>query len=256
MPTPKLGQHFLTNHEVIDKIITAADLSKKDTVLEVGPGRGILTAELLKAAGTVVAVEKDGELHHKLKKKFKDSDNFELSLGDIRNFHLGLMPKNYKVVANIPYYLTGQLIPWLLTSQNPPSLSVLMIQNEVADRLTGPKGSGNLLQLASQVFAEPQKVFFVPREDFDPAPNVDSAVITLKKHKKDMVPAGEQRSFFRILKFAFSGKRKKITNTLSAALKVPREQILKALEQTGLSENARPQELLLAEWIQFYNQLK
>src|SRR3990167_4139702 len=131
----KLGQHFLTDKSVLEKIVTAAELDKDDVVLEVGPGKGVLTESLARFAGKVIAVEKDGELHHKLKKKFKDYKNLELVLGDIRDFDFSTLPPAYKIVANIPYYLTGQLIKKIFEIENPPKLSVLMLQKEVADRL-------------------------------------------------------------------------------------------------------------------------
>ena len=249
-----LGQHFLTDTSVVDKIIDAAALSINDTVLEIGPGKGVLTEKLIEAAGKIVAVEKDEELCRYLKKKF-DASNLELIQDDIRNFSLGNLPEVYKVVANIPYYLTGQLIPLLLTAPRPPKLLVLMIQKEVAERLTAPKGHSSLLQLTTQVFAQTAIVGIVNRAAFTPAPEVDSAVIVIKPHSIPKVPADVQKNFFRILKFAFSGKRKKLVNTLSAGMRISRDDVKGALNEVGLTEFARPQELDLDQWIALFRVL-
>ena len=256
MKTPKLGQHFLTDEAVVNQAVAAAHLTKTDTVLEVGPGQGFLTKALLDSAGKVVAIEKDGDLHFYLKRKFKNYKNLELVLGDVRQFDFGVLPKDYKIVANIPYYLTGQLIQQILTAKNAPQSAIFMLQNEVADRLTAPPGQSNLLQLTSQVFAETEKVMFVPRAKFNPPPAVDSALVALRKRAAALISESEQGPFFRILKFAFAGKRKKITNTLAAALALPKSDFEQVLEKLSLSKNARPQELGIFEWLALYKHLR
>lgn len=255
MSTPKLGQHFLNDESVIEEIINAADIDPKDFVLEVGPGKGILTEALVKKAGMVLAIEKDEELFEFLKKKFKGGSNLNLINQDIRDLDLDKLPKNYKFVANIPYYLTGQLIRDFLSSANPPALSVLMLQKEVAERLTGKKGQGNLLQIASELYSDIEIVAIVPKNKFSPPPKVDSAVVRFARKTKPAISPPEQKSFFRLLKFAFAGKRKKLTNTLGSALSIEKEDLLNAFNEVGIPENARPQELDLAMWIKLYKHL-
>lgn len=255
MSTPKLGQHFLNDESVIKDILSAANLNSKDFVLEVGPGKGILTEGLVKHAGMVLAIEKDEELFDFLKQKFKGSANLNLINQDVRDLDLEKLPKDYKFVANIPYYLTGQLIRDFLSSRNPPSVSVLMLQKEVAERLTGKKGEGSLLQLASELFSDIEIVTMVPKSKFSPPPKVDSAVVRFTRKAKLEIKPTEQKTFFRLLKFAFAGKRKKLTNTLGSALNMEKEDLLNAFREVGIPENARPQELDLALWIKLYKYL-
>src|SRR3989338_2261686 len=255
MKTPKLGQHFLTDPDVVKKIVEASEISDKDTVLEIGPGKGMLTKALVETGAQIFAIEKDGELHHYLKKKFKDTANLVLVHGDVRDFHFSKLPDNFKVAANIPYYLTGQLIQKLLSADSRPSLMVLMLQKEVAERLIAPKGDTNLLHLTTKVFADTSIITIVPRENFDPPPKVDSAVVKFKVRSKPLLPKQEQIIFFRLLKFAFAGKRKKITNTLSAALRIQKEDLSKILSSLGFDDNTRPQELDLSEWLDLYRKI-
>jgi len=250
--TPKLGQHFLTDETIIDEIISFADVSNNDTVLEIGPGKGILTEGLLKSGAKVIAVEKDHELFGFLRKKYRNNDNFAVYQGDIRDFDYKILPKGYKIVANIPYYLTGQLISQLTESSNKPKEAVLMIQKEVAERLTAPKGESSLLQLSTEVFAKVERGRVVTRDKFNPPPKVDSALIKLIFASKSALNKEEQKVFFRFLKFAFAGKRKKLLNTLPGALKIDKNELLKVLSELNLSENSRPQELDLKQWITLY----
>jgi 16S rRNA (adenine1518-N6/adenine1519-N6)-dimethyltransferase len=254
--TPQLGQHFLQDGKVISEMLKAADINSEDNVLEVGPGKGILTAPLMDKAKHVYAIEKDGDLHFKLKKKYADKENITLYNQDIREFDLNSLPVGYKVAANIPYYLTGQLIRMLTTVANKPTVAVLMIQKEVAERLTAPAGHATILQLTSQVSADVELVTIVTRDKFNPPPAVDSAVVKFIFHKEPRVSPVEQAGFFKVLKHSFAGKRKKIANTLSSLTHLTKDELGEMLKSLSLSSDARPQELNLDQWLSFYEEIK
>jgi len=188
-PNKLLGQNFLIDRTVLEKIIGAADLSKKDTVLEVGPGLGILTEELAKHAGGVIAVEKDKGLASFLQKRFGRVKNIDILQGDAMKFNSPQPPLklrggegelyHYKLVANIPYYLTSHLIRKFLEAENPPAQIVLMVQKEVAQRICAKPPEMSLLAVSVQFYAEPKIISFVSKKSFWPRPKVDSAIIKI-----------------------------------------------------------------------------
>src|SRR3989344_1012496 len=176
-PKKFLGQNFLINKGIVEKIISASDLSKNDMVLEVGPGMGALTQELIKYAGRVIAVEKDKRFFELLKEKFKDADNIELINADIIKFYQ-LPTTNYKLVANIPYNITGQFFQKFLLTENRPSLIVVMVQKEVGERLLGKKDR-SLLTLATELYGRAEKICDVSPGSFNPPPKVTSMVVKM-----------------------------------------------------------------------------
>ncbi|MCH7883532.1 ribosomal RNA small subunit methyltransferase A [Patescibacteria group bacterium] len=255
----RLGQHFLLSKSVASRMVAAAEITKNDTVLEIGPGKGMLTQELLKKAKKVIAVEKDPKLCTFLKEKFGHLNNFFLIQADIRDLFpdpegnprepLGL-PSGFKVVANIPYYLTGRLLRQLLETPLGNGVSkwervVLMIQKEVAKRIITKKKM-NLLSISVQVFSKPKIAFYVSRKNFRPQPNVDSAVIVLEKRSKDLFKEHKisQKDFFKLIKTGFRHKRKFLKNNLSPLGRGTS----KWLGECDISLNARAEDLSLENW--------
>ncbi|MBI2038819.1 MAG: ribosomal RNA small subunit methyltransferase A [Candidatus Niyogibacteria bacterium] len=218
----RLGQHFLTSPRIAERIAKSADIQPNDTVLEIGPGTGILTAELLKRAKRVIAVEKDTELIEKLREKFDKNKNLVLIEADIRDVlkkprKFNTNVPSIKVVANIPYYLSGQLFRLLVSDRaRPPSLIVLMVQKEVAERIanrTRPsliQSKTNLLGLSIQPFMTARIAFRVSRGNFRPPPGVDSAVLVLERRSRPLLISGSptSRYYFALIKTAFGQKRK------------------------------------------------
>lgn len=248
-PKKSLGQHFLTCGWVVDALLDAADIGPADTVVEIGPGTGVLTMPLAGRAGRVIAVEKDDVLAADLAQQ--SPPNVEVVHGDI----LSLVKPNftrersYKVVANIPYYLTSRLLRLLLEGEHKPERIVLTIQKEVAERITAIPPDMSILALSVQAYGTPRIVTSVPASCFDPRPDVDSAVITITDisdifFKKNGV---DTEFFFRIARTAFGQKRKQIINPL-ATIAGTKQKAAAALKAAGLDPRVRPQELSLDQW--------
>lgn len=257
---PKLGQHFLISDEIAEEIADAAELSINDTALEIGPGKGILTKYLLAKAGRVVAVEKDKELCEFLKEKFSGAKNLRLINADIRdffkeprNYESGIMDYGYKIVANIPYYLTSYLIKLILENPVLPQEIVLTIQKEVAERICAAPPEMSILAVSVQIFGKPRIIKIIPAKYFSPPPEVDSAVLRITPYKKPLVAPQEQKKFFQIVKAGFSSRRKQIINTLSAGLYLSREETEKLLRATGVEPTRRAETLGVTEWLKILN---
>ncbi|MEK7603910.1 MAG: 16S rRNA (adenine(1518)-N(6)/adenine(1519)-N(6))-dimethyltransferase RsmA, partial [Patescibacteria group bacterium] len=211
-----LGQNFLINPGILDKIIAAAELDKNDTVIEIGPGTGVLTKKLAEQAGRIIAVEKDRRLIEGLKEKFKNA-SVEIIEGDILKLDVGELIENspYKAVGNIPYYITSHLIKTIFEKWPAPEIIILTVQKEVAQRITAKPPRMNLLALSVQFYAEPKIVSFVSRGSFRPMPKVDSAIIKLAPLRQSRVGDHESKDkFFKLIKTAFAGKRKQLKNTI------------------------------------------
>lgn len=240
-----LGQNFLMHARIAERIALAAKLSADSIVFEIGPGTGMLTRELLKLAGKVVAVEADGELFEKLQSDFAREiadGRLELVHGDIRNYPLDTaiaLKKGYQVVANIPYYLTGEIFRMFLETSNQPSSLTLLVQKEVAERIARSK-KGSILSLSVKAYGTPKLEFTVPRGAFTPAPKVDSAVLTVRGisrghfHTKD-----EEKLFFALLHAGFAHKRKFVRRNLAEA----------GLPTGTIPEKSRAEDLKLEQWL-------
>ncbi|MBI4132750.1 MAG: ribosomal RNA small subunit methyltransferase A [Candidatus Sungbacteria bacterium] len=248
-----MGQRFLVSAEVLRKIIAASKLSPEDTVLEIGAGFGTLTIELARRAKRVIAVEKDPRLIPALEKNLRDRNisNVTIVAGDILKLFPDKLPlpKTYRVIANIPYYLTSRLIRVLLESDRHPADIFLTVQKEVAERITAAPPRMNLLALAVQAYAEPKILFTVPPSAFSPQPQVDSALIRITNIGKQFFIRQwlDERMLFAILRAAFRGKRKTLENSLSQNLKLPKPLVSRILVAQGLP-GKRPEMLSLAEW--------
>jgi len=257
-PSKRLGQHFLTDKMVLQKIIQAANLNPEDVVLEVGPGIGNLTLELAKIAKKIVAVEKDFKMVTILRETLRDHGNVEIVQDDILKVNiktLNLKPKAYKIIANIPYYLTSHLIRKFLETDNPPKEMILMIQKEVAQRIVARPPRMNLLAVSVQFYAKPEIITFVSKKSFWPQPKIDSAIIKIIIDKKQS--AINKDLFFKVAKVGFSQPRKQILNNLSKglALSIPKGlKLNKELIKSWLGKNKilptqRAETLSIKDWI-------
>ena len=254
----RLGQHWLFDKKALRSIVQAGEITKNDTVLEVGPGLGTLTELLVQKAKAVVAVEKDPQLAAKLDKvTFARTDlakKLEVIDADILDFDLGQLPRNYKVVANIPYYLTSNLLRRLLEAENPPALMALMVQKEVSERIVAKPGKMSILSFSVQYYAQPRIIQIVPKELFKPPPKVNSAIIQIKRRPKPYFPADQER-LFRIVKAGFANKRKQLKNSLAAGLHLSGEECSDVLKKLGINPQARAQELSMKNWQKLYESL-
>lgn len=254
-PHKGLGQNFLVNKVVLKKIIETADLKTENTILEVGPGVGTLTVELAKVAKKIVAVEKDKQICQVLKETLKDYKNVEVVDGDILKTTIEL-PKQYKLVANIPYYLTSPLIRKFLELEYPPEFMVLMVQKEVAQRICAKPPNMSILAVSVQFHAKAKIISYVKRENFWPKPKVDSAIIKITPHKinKSLVSA---ELFFKIVKAGFAQPRKQLGNNLlalslpngSKMLKLDKEKINLWFLKNKIKPTQRAETLSVDDWI-------
>jgi len=229
----------------------AAEVSTDDTVLEIGPGLGTLTALLTGRARAVVAVEFDESLAQALPGQVS-ADNLSTVHQDILRFDLTTLPKNYKLVANIPYYLTSNLIRVISESINPPALAALLVQKEVAQRVAASPGDMSLLSVSAQFYWEVSTGREVPAALFTPPPKVDSQILILKKRAKPLFPGTDIQAFFQIVKAGFSSRRKTLLNSLSGGLRLSKEAAGKLLEGAGIDPQLRPQSLSLPQWHSLY----
>lgn len=232
-----MGQRFLRSRKARDQIIAAAELSKQDTVLEVGPGAGFLTEALAERAGKVIAIEKDKRFVEILREKFCDQSNIEIIEGDILSniqcFPSTLNVGHYKIVANIPYYITSRFLRLMLEAEQKPKLMVLMVQKEVAERMAAMPPRMNMLALSIQAYGKVKRIANVPRGAFNPPPRVDSTIIKIFDISDDFFEKNHvaPERFFALARRAFAQKRKMLSNSL------------------GLKgDTRRPQELSLEDW--------
>lgn len=248
MPTNKsLGQHWLRDRSVLAEIADLADINDGDTVLEIGPGLGTLTSELLRRTENVIAVEFDHELARKLPGQFPGK-NLKVVTGDILTFNLSSLPAGYKVVANIPYYITSKIVRLLMTAENKPSVAVLLTQKEVAERMAAQPGDMSVLAVSAQVSAEVSLGAVVPAAFFTPPPQVDSQVVVLKSRPKSLVPVELEKDFYRVVKAGFSAKRKKLKSSLSGGLQIEKGDVEKILGSIGIDPDARAEDLSIENW--------
>jgi 16S rRNA (adenine1518-N6/adenine1519-N6)-dimethyltransferase len=251
-PKKSLGQHWLKDRDVLIHIADQAEITKNDTVLEIGPGLGTLTSELLKRAGAVVAVELDGELAAKLPGQFPGTA-LEVINQDILSFDLTGLPKGYVVVANVPYYITSKIIQVLTTSSNPPRTIVLLIQKEVAQRIVAQPGDMSILAISAQVYAEVKLGDVVLAKMFTPPPKVDSQVVVLTMRTTPLVDAAHTKHFFRVVKAGFSSKRKKLRSSISSGLHISKPDAEVLLKKAAINPDHRAEQLSVDDWLRLMN---
>lgn len=246
-PNKSLGQHWLRDRDTLAHIADCAELTADDTVLEIGPGLGTLTSELLRRSHKVVAVEFDEDLARKLPAQFPGK-NLTVTHGDILAFDLSALPAGYKVVANVPYYITSKIVQLLMTAKNKPSVATLLVQKEVAERLAATPGDMSILAVSAQLFAEVHLGDVVPARLFTPPPKVDSQVVILKTRSTPLLTDISEKDFFLVVKAGFSAKRKKIRSSLAAALRMEKEQVQLLLDAANISGDVRAETISLEQW--------
>ncbi|HVQ44221.1 MAG TPA: 16S rRNA (adenine(1518)-N(6)/adenine(1519)-N(6))-dimethyltransferase RsmA [Candidatus Saccharimonadia bacterium] len=248
-PNKGLGQHFLVDRSSLEAIVDAAAVTRSDTVLEIGPGLGVMTRPLAAQAGRLIAVETDHVLAGLLRRDAPE--NLEVVEQDFLTYNLRTLSPRYKVIANIPYYLTSKIFRLLIESPNPPALMSVLIQKEVAERITARPGQLSILALSVQYYGHAEIVRIVERHKFWPAPAVDSAVlrVTLTGPAFPADPA----KLFRLIKAGFGEKRKLLKNALSGGLNLSSDLAVELIAHAKLPPTARAQELDLPAWRRLYN---
>jgi 16S rRNA (adenine1518-N6/adenine1519-N6)-dimethyltransferase len=255
LPTKKsLGQHWLRDEESLKSIANAAGIKDDDTVLEIGPGLGALTKELVKHAKKVIAVEFDEVLASRLSSEIP-SLNLVVRNQDILKFDLNELPLNYKVVANIPYYITGQIIRLFTESNSLPDQMVLLVQKEVAERIAAKPGDMSIIAVAAQLEYDVGLGKIIKSEKFTPPPKVDSQVVIFKRRKEPAFKDLDKRAYMRIVKAGFSAKRKKLRSSLSAGLAMDKSQLDNILKKAKIDGGLRAQNLSLKQWHSLYEAL-
>jgi 16S rRNA (adenine1518-N6/adenine1519-N6)-dimethyltransferase len=258
-PQKGLGQNFLEDPAILRRIVDAAELVPDDLVLEVGPGLGTLTRLLAANAGRVLAVELDGRLAAILSEILVDSSNVQIIHGDILTLDpadlFPVRPAGYKVVANLPYYITSAVLRHLLENPARPCLMVLTLQREVACRLVAGPGEMSLLAVSVQFYGQPRIVARIPAGAFYPPPQVDSAVVRVDVYHHPPIPVDDADSFFRVVRAGFGQRRKQLRNALSQGLGRPVGEVVAALERTGIAPQRRAQTLSLAEWADLWREI-
>lgn len=252
-----LGQHFLVNRGVLDKITEAAEVKPDDVVIEVGPGLGVLTDELADRAAKVIAIELDDKLSGLLRDKFVGNDKVVVLNQDVLKTDIGQLADDYgfsryKVVANLPYYITSAVIRHFLESSPQPDSMVLMTQLEVARQITARPGDMSLLSVSVQLYGSPKILFKVPPASFLPPPGVDSAVLGIETASEERVKAEDNAEFFRLVKAGFSANRKQLVNTLSKGLSVTKPEARNLLESVSIDPRRRAETLGIPEWLELF----
>lgn len=250
-PRKALSQNFLTDSAALDAIVAAAELETGDRVVEVGPGLGVLTRRLLAAGASVLAVELDPRLAAYLRRELATVPGFELIEADALSLHpRDCFPgETFKLVANIPYHITSPLLHAFLEGERPPLLTVLLVQAEVAERVAAPPGQMSYLSVFAQNVAAAEIVQRVPAASFEPAPEVDSAILRLRRRAVPVVPVGPEREpFYRIVQAGFRQRRKQLHNALGRELPVARATLDAAFAACHIDGERRAQTLTLGEW--------
>ncbi len=245
-----LGQHFLNSPKIVEDIVTAGNVNSGDTVIEIGPGEGVLTRKLLETGAHVISIEKDDRLIPELQNKFSR----EISLKQLNLIHADILDvglthittNKYKVVANIPYYITGQIIRMFLETDNQPTGATLLIQKEVAERILAKDGKESLLSLSVKIFGDPKIARFVGKGAFTPQPKVDSAVLNIENISKSRLGGVDEKLFFKIIHAGFSHKRKQLLPNLTSIYK--KEDLIKIFGDLQLDPKSRAEDLKIEDW--------
>lgn len=246
-PSKKYGQNFLVNPEPIEKMIEASEIKSDDTVVEVGPGFGVLTLALVEKAKKVLSFEIEKKIEPYWNEELKKYNNLEIVWGNVLQVPSSKFPvNNYKVVANLPYQITSQILRTFLEMENKPEVMVLMVQKEVAERICAPAGDMSVLSVSVQYYGEPEIVAYVPRSSFWPVPAVDSAVIRVRIKKDEARIKNEADLFFKIVKAGFSSRRKMLIKNLSSV--ADKDKIRSVFKELGIDEKVRAQELSVEQW--------
>lgn len=245
----KLGQHFLKSDSALRNIIESGQITPIDFILEIGPGKGVLTEELLLSGAKVLGIEKDSNLIPILEEKFDKyikSGKLTLENSDVLKLDTSKLPKNYKLIANIPYYITGEILRKFIGGKDKPSLAVLLVQKEVADRIVAKDSKESLLSISIKAFGEPKIIKKVPKGAFNPPPKVDSAILLIEKIGREKLKGIPEEVFFKILHTGFAHKRKKLSSNLKNGVGATVDDLF---EKLNLDKNVRAEDLKLETWI-------
>lgn len=249
-----LGQNFLKSERALNTIVESGDISQSDTVLEIGPGLGALTEKLLKTGAKIVAVEKDDQLFEILKEKFSSeisTSQLDLIHDDILNFELKI--KNYKLIANIPYNITGAILRKFLSSVHQPKVMVLLVQKEVAERIVSRDDKESILSISIKAYGTPSYIETVKAGSFAPAPQVDSAIIKIENISKNFFNEFSEENFFKLLQAGFQSKRKKLSSNLSQVF--DREKVMRTFKNLSLDDNIRAERVSISLWKELAKQI-
>lgn len=255
-----LGQHFLIDETVLKTIIEAAELSQEDTVIEVGPGPGIVTVELVRNAGSVIAVELDTRLASLLTRRLSSLANLRVINADILKVDLSQLlegeSSKYKVVANLPYYITSPVLRYFVEASPKPSLMVVMVQKEVGEAIVAGPGDMSLLAVSLQVYSKPKIISYVPAQSFYPEPKVDSVILRLDLLPEPAVKVPDMDGFFEVVRCGFSAPRKQLHNSLAHGLGIKPAEVALLLEKADIDPKRRAETLSLEEWAELYEVIK
>jgi 16S rRNA (adenine1518-N6/adenine1519-N6)-dimethyltransferase len=254
-----LGQHFLIDGEVLKRITSAAELTPADVVIEVGPGLGVLTRELARQAGWVIAIELDNKLAAALKQTLASFNNITIINDDVLRIEPQALlselkdrfPQaiySYKVVANLPYYITSPVLRHFLEASAKPQVMIVMVQKEVANAIVAKPGEMSLLSVSVQFYGEPRIIGYVPAQCFYPAPKVDSAILRIDPYPQPTVAVTDEGGFFDLVRAGFTAPRKQIVNSLAQGLGVSKGEVLSLLETASIVSQRRAETLTLDEW--------
>jgi 16S rRNA (adenine1518-N6/adenine1519-N6)-dimethyltransferase len=257
-PKKSLGQHFLIDEAVLQRILSAAELSPGEIVVEVGPGLGILTEALAKQGARVIAVELDAKLVALLKKRLAGFPDVKIVHADILRVTPGQLlqdnsatsevVRGYKVIANLPYYITSPVLSHFLKTQPRPSMMVVMVQREVGEAIAAAPGKMRLLSVKAQFYSRPAIVSYVPAASFYPPPKVDSAILRLDVYSQPPIEVSDVAGFFDIVMHGFRSPRKQLRNSLAHSFEMPAGQVASLLEKAGIEPKRRAETLKLEEW--------
>jgi 16S rRNA (adenine1518-N6/adenine1519-N6)-dimethyltransferase len=253
-----LGQHFLIDEAILSTIIEAAELSSKDTVIEVGPGLGILTTELARHAGNVIAVELDTKLASLLQRRLASLSNLRVINADILKVKPSQLldgKSKYKVAANLPYYITSPVLRYFVEASPKPSLMVMMVQKEVGEAIVAGPGKMSLLAVSLQVYSEPRIISHVPAQSFYPQPKVDSVILRFDVLPEPAVKVADMSSFFEVVKSGFSSPRKQLHNSLAHGFGMKPAEVAPFLKRADIDPKRRAETLSLEEWAKLYEVL-
>ena len=257
-PRKGLGQHFLVDEEVLGVITSAAKVTPDDLVVEVGPGLGILTEALARKAGGVIAIELDDKLAALLKKTLASFENVTIVNDNVLNIEPGeLLARRgvnpvYKVVANLPYYITSPVLRHFLDNPVRPQVMIFMVQKEVAEAVAARPGDMSLLSVSVQFYGKPEIISYVPAQSFYPAPEVDSAVLRIELYDEPAVAVSDEGGFFELVRAGFTAPRKQLANSLSQGFGLPRDVILPLLAKADIASQRRAETLTLDEWARLW----
>lgn len=246
-----LGQHYLTDADAVQAIVDAAELDKTDAVLEVGPGPGVLTPLLCEQAGAVTAIELDEEILKVLKANTATLNNLTLLQGNVLNFDPAGLPPEYKLVGNLPYYITSAIIKRFLETTHRPQSITITVQAEVAERIVATPPKMSVLAVSVQLYGNPRLVHRIPKEAFWPVPRVDSAVLAIDsigRQTKHILGALPEKDFFKVVRAGFGEKRKQLHNSLAHNLDLSHEETTRILTGVGITPVRRAETLTVAEW--------